>query len=85
MRGYAVYTDDFPPPDGYVWAAAGQLQQDYALPSAYKAYLKDALRLLRRIEAERLRLSRYGSAKLNMLKAQTGVSATGLGFLFSLI
>ena len=47
MRGYAVYTDDFPPPDGYVWAAAGQLQQDYALPSAYKAYLKDALRLLR--------------------------------------
>ena len=47
MRGYALHTGDFPPPAGYVWASAGQLEQDYALPSAYKTYLQDALRLLR--------------------------------------
>lgn len=40
MRGYSVTTDSFIPPPDCEWVDVKRLKEDYALPSAFKAYKK---------------------------------------------
>ena len=40
MTGYAVTVEAQPAPDGWIWATREQLQTEYTLPGAFKAYKK---------------------------------------------
>ena len=43
MSGWQFFAPAQPLPEGYVWATARQLEQDYALPGAFKVYKKQML------------------------------------------
>ena len=40
MKGYAVRIGAAPAPAGCVWASREQMQDEYTLPGAFKAYKK---------------------------------------------
>ena len=40
MTGYTVTVEAQPAPDGWIWATRAQLQTEYTLPGAFKAYKK---------------------------------------------
>ena len=40
MTGYTVTVEAQPAPDGCIWATREQLQTEYTLPGAFKAYKK---------------------------------------------
>ena len=43
MSGWKFYAPSQPLPEGYVWASRDQLEQEYTLPGAFKAYRKQML------------------------------------------
>lgn len=43
MSGWKFYAPAQPLPNGYVWASREQLEQEYTLPGAFKAYRKQML------------------------------------------
>jgi len=41
MTGYLAHADPVPAPEGALWADKRQLERDYALPSAFRAYTRE--------------------------------------------
>ncbi|MBC8571163.1 A/G-specific adenine glycosylase [Zongyangia hominis] len=45
MRGYAVYCESSPLPEGWVWVTLSELREGYALPGAFSAFAKQLPKL----------------------------------------